>query len=36
MTYGFKMSSEVSDMRAMGMVKEVEEELNRSIRVSKN
>ena len=34
MTYGFKMAGDVSDMRVIGMVKEVEEELNRQIKVN--
>ena len=34
MTYGFKMASDVTDVRAMGMVKEVEEDLNRTIKVN--
>jgi hypothetical protein len=33
MTYGFKMANDVTDLRAMGMVKEVEEDLNRAIKV---
>lgn len=33
MTYGFKMASDVTDARAQGMMKEIEEELNRNIRV---
>lgn len=31
-TYGFKMAAETSDVRAIGMMKEVEEELNRIIK----
>ena len=34
MTYGFKLACDVTDMRAMGMVKEVEDDLNRTIKVS--
>ena len=33
MTYGFKMASNVTDVRATGMMKEVEDELNRTIKV---
>eukprot|EP00106_Octopus_bimaculoides_P003105 XP_014770547.1 PREDICTED: N-alpha-acetyltransferase 35, NatC auxiliary subunit-like [Octopus bimaculoides] len=31
-TYGFKMAAETSDVRAIGMMKEVEEEVNRIIK----
>ena len=33
MTYGFKMASDVTDVRASGMIKEIEDELNRTIKV---
>ena len=36
MTYGFKMASDVTDIRAMGMVKEVEEDFNRTIKVQQS
>ncbi|XP_053405929.1 N-alpha-acetyltransferase 35, NatC auxiliary subunit-like isoform X2 [Mercenaria mercenaria] len=32
LTYGFKMGCEVTDLRAIGMMKEVEDDLNRNIR----
>ncbi len=34
MSYGFKMASEVTDVRASGMMKEAEEDLNRIIKVT--
>ena len=34
MTYGFKMADQVTDMRATGMMKEVEDDLNRVLKVS--
>ena len=34
MTYGFKMAGDVTDMRASGMVREVEDDLNRTIKAS--
>ena len=34
MTYGFKMAGDVTDVRATGMMKEVEDELNRTIKAS--
>jgi len=33
MTYGFKLASDVTDIRALGMMKEVEEDVNRTIKV---
>ena len=33
MTYGFKLASDVTDMRATGMIKEVEDEVNRVLKV---
>ena len=33
MTYGFKMAGDVTDVRASGMMKETEDELNRTIKV---
>ena len=33
MTYGFKMAGDITDARSAGMMKEVEDELNRNIRV---
>lgn len=36
MTYGFRLATDVTDMRVVGMLKEVEEELNRVVRVRKN
>lgn len=33
MTYGFKMANDVTDVRASGMMKEIEDELNRTIKV---
>ena len=33
MTYGFKMAGDITDTRSLGMMKEVEEDLNRTIRV---
>ena len=34
MTYGFKMAGDVTDVRASGMMKEIEDELNRTIKVN--
>ena len=34
MTYGFKMGSDVTDMRAVGMMKEAEDDVSRNLRVS--
>ena len=34
MTYGFKMAGDVTDTRSLGMMKEMEDELNRNIRVN--
>lgn len=34
MTYGFKMAADVTDTRATGMMKEVEDDLNRIIKVT--
>lgn len=34
MTYGFKMAADVTDARATGMMKEVEDDLNRIIKVT--
>lgn len=34
MTYGFKMAADVTDVRATGMMKEVEDDLNRILKVS--
>lgn len=36
MTYGFRLATDVTDMRVVGMLKEVEEELNRVVRVRKS
>ena len=33
MTYGFKMAADVSDTKATGMMKEVEDDLNRILKV---
>ena len=33
MSYGFKMAGDVTDARASGMLKEVEDDLARSLRV---
>ena len=33
LTYGFKFKSNVTDLRVIGMLKEVEDEVNRTIRV---
>lgn len=33
MSYGFKMAGDVTESRASGMLKEVEEDLARSLRV---
>ncbi len=33
MTYGFKMASDVTDARVSGMMKEIEDEYNRIIKV---
>ena len=33
MTYGFKMCSELSDMRVTGMLKEVEDDLTKALKV---
>lgn len=35
MAYGFKMAPDVTDVRATGMVKEVEDDLNRIVKVIK-
>ncbi|GAB1609824.1 N-alpha-acetyltransferase 35, NatC auxiliary subunit-like [Argonauta hians] len=35
-TYGFKMAAETSDVRAIGMMKEVEEEVNRTIKTTRS
>ena len=32
MTYGFKLSEDLTEVRASGMMKEVEDELNRIIK----
>ncbi|KAL4227585.1 N-alpha-acetyltransferase 35 NatC auxiliary subunit [Mactra antiquata] len=32
LTYGFRMACDVTDLRAVGMLKEVEDDLNRSVR----
>lgn len=34
MSYGFKMAGDVTEVRAAGMLKEIEDELGRTIRVS--
>ena len=34
MTYGFKLAHNVTDLRVAGMLREVEEEFNRRIKVS--
>ena len=34
MSYGFKMAGDVTDTRASGMLKEVEDDLARTLRVS--
>ena len=34
LTYGFKMAADVTDVRAVGMMKEVEDDLNRAARVN--
>ena len=34
MTYGFKMAGDITDTRSLGMMKEIEEDLNRTIRVN--
>ena len=33
MTYGFKLAHNVTEMRVVGMVREVEEDYNRKVRV---
>ncbi len=33
MTYGFKLAADVTDVRASGMMKEIEDDLNRTIKV---
>ena len=33
MTYGFKMAADITDVRATGMMKEVEDDINRIIKV---
>ena len=34
LTYGFKFSTNVTELRVIGMLREAEEEVNRTIRVS--
>ena len=34
MTYGFKMGSNITDMRAVGMMKEAEDDVSRTLRVN--
>lgn len=34
LTYGFKMAADVTDTRAVGMMKEMEDDLNRTARVT--
>jgi len=34
MTYGFKFKSDVTELRVIGMLREVEDDVNRTIRVS--
>lgn len=33
MTYGFKMAADVTEVRAMGMLKEIEDDINRILKV---
>ena len=35
MSYGFKFAADVTDVRAMGMVKETEDDLNRLVKTSR-